>query len=262
MSDDPGRFSRRCWQFMLWLFIVAFLVGLMLPSVKRGARPHARSSQCRNNLKQIGLALMNYHDTFGSFPSAYIPDAEGHPNHSWRTLILVWLDQGPLYTKYRFDEAWDGPNNQELRSHNISVLNCPSDPTIRAGRTNYVAVVGPNTAWPGARTTNLKDSFPDGAENTILVVEVADSGIDWIEPRDLNFDDMSFQLNAAARDSISSQHLSKGSWPWSRDVHIVNALFADGHVEKLPLDTPPELIRALLTVNGGEVHRRNTNPAD
>ena len=162
------------------------------------------------------------------------------------------MDQGPLYNAYHFDEPWDGPNNNQFREKNIPGFTCPSDPATRPGRTNYVAVVGPNTAWPGLRGANLKDDFPDGAENTILVVEVADSGIDWIEPRDLNFDAMNFQPNSAAGSSISSGHKTKGSWPWSKDVHVVNVLFADGHVESLPVDTPPETLRALLTANGGE----------
>src|SRR5262249_42952585 len=74
----------------------------------------ARRSQCKNNLKQIGLAMFNYHDAYGCFPPAYIADADGRPMHSWRVLLLPFLDEAARYRKYRFDEPWDGPNNSEL----------------------------------------------------------------------------------------------------------------------------------------------------
>ena len=73
-------------------------VALLLPSVRRAREP-ARRSQCKNNLKQIWLALHNYHDEYQAFPPAYTVDAEGQPLHSWRTLILPYMDQKPLYDK-------------------------------------------------------------------------------------------------------------------------------------------------------------------
>ncbi|MFN0054259.1 MAG: DUF1559 domain-containing protein, partial [Planctomycetales bacterium] len=74
------------------------LAALLLPAVQQ-AREAARRTQCKNNLHQIGLALHNYHDAFNSFPPAYIPDASGRPMHSWRVLILPFLDQAPLYQR-------------------------------------------------------------------------------------------------------------------------------------------------------------------
>ncbi|MEZ6114117.1 MAG: DUF1559 domain-containing protein [Pirellulaceae bacterium] len=84
---------------------------MLLPAVQT-AREAARRSQCSSNLKQIELALHNYHDTFKSFPPAYIADANGRPMHSWRVLILPFMEQRELYDQCRFDEPWDGPNNQ------------------------------------------------------------------------------------------------------------------------------------------------------
>ncbi|MBM4093450.1 MAG: DUF1559 domain-containing protein, partial [Planctomycetes bacterium] len=62
---------------------VPILVALLLPAVQ-AARESARRMRCQNNLKQIGLALMNYHDTYKRFPAAYIADENGRPMHSWR----------------------------------------------------------------------------------------------------------------------------------------------------------------------------------
>ena len=87
---------------LLWIVPVGCLViALMLPAQRRAREP-ARRSQCKNNLKQIGLALHNYHETYGAFPPAYTVDADGKRLHSWRTLILPYLDQAPLYDKIDF----------------------------------------------------------------------------------------------------------------------------------------------------------------
>jgi hypothetical protein len=75
-------------------------VALLLPSVGHGPE-HPRRAQCGNHLKQIGLALQNYHDTYNSFPPAYIADANGKPMHSWRVLILPFMEQKPLYDKFQ-----------------------------------------------------------------------------------------------------------------------------------------------------------------
>ena len=84
------------------------LVALLLPAVQ-ASREAARRAQCANNLKQIGLAFHNYHDAHKTFPPAYIPDKDGKPMHSWRVLILPYLEQQALYKRYNFDEPWDSP---------------------------------------------------------------------------------------------------------------------------------------------------------
>ena len=67
-----------------------------------------------NNLKQIAMALQCYHQANGCFPPAYIADKTGKPMHSWRVLILPYLDRDDLYKAYNFTEPWDGPNNKKL----------------------------------------------------------------------------------------------------------------------------------------------------
>ncbi len=234
----------------------ALLLWVLLPPV-RSERETVRYAQCRYHLKQIGLALRQYHDDYGSFPAAYTVDDDGRPMHSWRALILPYLEQAaPLYNSYHFDEPWDGPANAELRTKGVFVLQCPSSQRQRKTLTNYLAVVGPNSAWPGTRGAKIGEDFPKGLSNTILLVEVNDSDIDWIEPRDLNFDEMSFELNGSSGKSISAGHSKEGWWPWSGPLKFVNVLFADGVVKQLPLDTPPETIRAWLTARGGDLVER------
>jgi prepilin-type processing-associated H-X9-DG protein len=106
--------------------------------------------------------------------------------------------------------------------------------------TNYVVVVGPETAWPGSEPTKLAD-FADGSSNTILVVEVKNSGIHWMEPRDLHVVQMAPGVNPKAGQGVSSNHPSGA-----------NVARADGSVGFLPEDTSADVLRAMLTIDGGE----------
>ncbi len=130
-------------------------------------------------MKQFGLALHNYHDKFGCFPPAYVADATGRPMHSWRVLILPFMEEAALYQQYRFDEPWDGPNNSKLANRIPEVYRCPtyershdrlklSAPHL-ALMTNYVAVVGVGTAFDGSASVGVRD-IEDGTSNTVLVI--------------------------------------------------------------------------------------------
>jgi hypothetical protein len=141
---------------------------------------------CQLNLRQITFALQQYHLTYGSLPPAYVADAHGKPMHSWRVLILPFLDRDDLYAKYRFDEPWDGPNNRQLIDLMPSVYACPG----QQGRsyTDFQAVIGPKTAWPGPIGRKMSEISDDSA-STVLVVEFTDGKTIWTEPRDLAFDE-------------------------------------------------------------------------
>ena len=219
------------------------VAAFFLPAV-RSARPAARRSQCKNNLKQIGLALHTYHDKYDCFPPAYIADSNGRPMHSWRVLLLPYLDQEIHYAQYRFDEPWNGPNNSKLADKILHVYNCPGENNA-AGRsiatlTSYVAVVGPETAWPGSRSTAIGD-IKDGTSTTLMIVEVANSGIHWMEPRDLHVEQMAPTINAKSGQGISSRHQAGAQ-----------ALLADGSVRFISEKLTAESIQALLTAHAGD----------
>lgn len=103
--------------------------------------------------------------------------------------------------------------------------------------TNYLAVVGTQTAWPGARSL-ASDEVPDGLSSTILLVENQGAGISWMEPRDLAFDTMSFKVNSP--DGVSSKYENSA------------VAMLDDSIYQLENDLSEETLRALLTVNGGE----------
>jgi type II secretory pathway pseudopilin PulG len=98
--------------------IIAFLFALMLPA-GRVSRPAARRTQCKNNLKQVALALHNYADDHHALPPAYTVDAKGRPLHSWRTLILPYLDEQALYDSIDLSKPWDDPKNADAHEASL-----------------------------------------------------------------------------------------------------------------------------------------------
>lgn len=224
---------------MLWAVLVCGLITFIFTALCRAieaAREAARSAACRGNLCALEVALLNYHEVYGHFPPAYVVDADGRPMHSWRVLLLEFMDQD-LYASYRFSEPWDGPNNRKLASQVPSFYACPNAADglrTHARWTSYVAVVGPETAFPGVQATKRAD-FGAGRGETIAIAEVANSGIAWTEPRDLDLKSMSFSLNDPSRPSIST---------FDRDGPGV--VFIDGSNGRLSWDLPPKALRALL----------------
>ena len=140
---------------------------------------------CTNNLKQIGLAMHNYHQVYGCFPPAFIPDKNGKPMHSWRVLILPYLEGQGIYSQYRFDEPWDSPHNAALAQYMPLVYYCPSEPGPRGTQTSYAMLVGPHCISDGPTAHRLQD-ITGGPSNTIMVAECNGAGINWMEPRDID----------------------------------------------------------------------------
>jgi hypothetical protein len=248
--------SGKSWQTRSVEVLVVFativiLVALLLPATQ-SAREAARRSQCNNHLKQIALALHNYHDTYGEFPPAAIG-----PQHvprerqfSWLVAILPFLEQQALYDLLRLDLPWDDPHNAELlRGVAFGTLRCPSSPGPLVeedgfARTSYVAVTGADwTHGPGeARGIIGQDGglsleeIADGSSNTIMVAEVTDGGR-W------------FAAGAGTARPIDA-------WidraPWSSHPGGGQVALADGSVRFLSDHIEPATLRALATARGRE----------
>ena len=226
----------------LGVFVMLVCGGLLLPLVI-SSRVNGRKFHCANCLQQISMAMLIYEADHGSFPPAYVADKNGRPMHSWRVLILPYLGRRDLYEQYHFDEPWDGPHNRTLAHRMPWFYRCPSDTRNADSMTDYAVVVGPNTAFPGAKAVKLSD-IPDGLQNTLLVVEAAKAGIPWLEPRDLSEDRMQFKINGDPNTEISSYH-SQGA----------NAAFCDGHTEFLSDSENARVLKDMVERNDG--HPRN-----
>jgi len=200
----------------------------------------APAGECLNNLKQIGLAMHNYHDVHKCFPPAYLPDEDGKPMHSWRVLLLPYMEQKPLYDMYNFDEPWDSPNNLAVAQMMPAEYRCPEDSLAGPTETSYLMVVGPETLSDGPTNRRIAE-ISDGTSNTIMVVECSGLGIGWAEPSDLGAEDLTYAINDGSPDGIRSNH-SEGA----------NVLMCDGSVRCLDVDLPVRQIKAMTTIAGGE----------
>jgi hypothetical protein len=238
-SPQPFRFTLR----QLLAFLVACSVGcfvlfcILMPAIRSASQADLRM-RCNNNLKQISVALYTYCDVNGCFPPPFVTDSTGKPTHSWRRLILPYLDSHPLGVVWPIDldEAWDSPKNLAAAKRFVPPCYfCPAgNQAPGSGITNYVMIVGEATAAPSDRTVSPQD-ITAGTARTIIVAEIADSDILWSEPRDLLFDQMSFRINDDSKPSISSRH-----------VYGAFVVFVDGHTEFLDNSLDPGRLKALL----------------
>ncbi|HVC94394.1 MAG TPA: DUF1559 domain-containing protein [Pirellulales bacterium] len=225
------------------LLVAGVLAALLIPAVS-AAREAARRSSCNNHIKQIGLAMQEYADQYKMFPPAYTVDADGKPMHSWRVLLLPYLEEGELYDQYRLDEPWDGPNNSQLSDLMPDVFRCPSDPAGPGSTTtDYAVVNGAGALFDGDKPCPL-GAIRDGMSNTLLVVEASGAGIHWMEPRDLDFAQMQCVIDGPGGIEIAGHH------PGGAVVG-----FADGSARSLQSSVPPTVVRGLITRAGDEVNQ-------
>jgi hypothetical protein len=207
---------------------------LFLPAVQ-SAREAGRRVTCMNNLHQISLAVLTYEAQYHCFPPAYIPDKNGKPMHSWRVLMLPYLQRKDLYNLYNFNEPWDGPNNRKLLAHRPRIFACPSDNKASATTTSYVAVVGKNALWRPGKPRSLDElALHEGASNTVMLVEVANSGVNWTEPRDFCIDEPKAAgfVPPVPRECV--EHLSSPGFFSQESVTGACISFADAHQQFLP----------------------------
>jgi prepilin-type processing-associated H-X9-DG protein len=232
---------------LVTVFIIVVLIALLLPAVTT-ARSAARRSQCMSHLKQIAVALHNYHDTNGAFPPAYLRDAKGKPMHSWRVLILPYTEEQSLYRKYNFNEPWDGPNNSKLAAQIPAVYRCPANVNNTAGNleTHYFAVVAPEAGWGKSIR-----QFTDGSSKTIMVIEATGLGVNWMEPRDVTLDEAIELLTTKKRSG--HWHVEDGFLTTTYyETSVRNVAYCDGHVEWMGQLKDSAIAKALFTVAGGE----------
>ncbi len=259
-------------ELLVVIAIIGVLVALLLPAVQ-SAREAARRAQCSNNLKQIGLALHGYHDSYRTFPAGgWIPSAafpkNARMNMGWAAAILPGLEQRALYDALNFGHPYQDAANSTAGHTVLSVYLCPSEPRTSLWHratgdpfdyadADYGGMYGPrglrgpgdvNSPPRGAMIFNQCLSLAeirDGTSQTIQVGEAPEAiNAMWISGR--NIFDQYKPINARPAvefgEELTSQHPG--------GVHV---LFADGSVRFLKQSTDVNPLAALCTRAGNEV---------
>ncbi len=141
-------------ELLVVIAIIAVLISLLLPAVQQ-AREAARRTQCKNNMKQLGLAIANYESTHSVFPPGRISDASTDW-HSWTTLVLPYIDAGNIYNQYNYNVLWSASQNAVMVGTKLPFYNCPSSP-VDSG----VDLNSANTPQPAAGNYTAIGSLSD-----------------------------------------------------------------------------------------------------
>jgi prepilin-type N-terminal cleavage/methylation domain-containing protein/prepilin-type processing-associated H-X9-DG protein len=273
-------------ELLVVIAIIAILIGLLLPAVQK-VREAAARMQCENNLKQIGLALHNYHDTSKAFPAGYVSayDSNGNdtgPGWSWAAYLLPQMEQGNLAAAIRFDQRIDAPANSGARVMPVKSYLCPSDaapPTFTAQRfdsagnpvasicdvasSNYIGVFGVSEPGVDGEGVFFRNSavriadITDGTSQTLMVGERAHNlaPATWVgavpgaEIFPYNSSNMVLGHTGESNGPAGPTESNHFS---SRHTGGGNFLFADGHVQFLTSSVNQLTYKALSTRAGGE----------
>jgi type II secretory pathway pseudopilin PulG len=222
--------------------VIGLLMALLFPPATRCNWPAARRAQCVNNLRQIALALLNYESTYEALPPAYTVDVDGKPLHSWRTLILPYLEQQPLYETIDLSKPWNDPANAKAYATEVSQYRCP-ELNLPASNTTYLAMVAPNGCFLPDRSRRLSE-ITDDRGSTLMVIEM-DSGhaVHWMAPTD------------------ASESLVMGISSKSKLNHVggMNGASVDGSIKFLRADFPAAQRRAMISIAGNDNNAASAN---
>jgi len=283
------RLSKRCGftliELLVVIAIIGILIAMLLPAVQK-IREAASRTQCANNLKQIGLALHNFHDARKFFPPASTTKPK---NHSWIPFILPYLEQAPLARQYNFAKQWYAKSNNKAVRSQLTIFQCPTTPTVNrvdstftnnAACVDYNATKGvspdlvligliPPGDLRGVMEKNIATrmlQIRDGTSNTIMVAEMAgrpniyygdiqvpgyNPGGPWADPLG------PFFLNGSSPDGS----IQPGPCPLNctneKEVYSfhregANVAFADGSVHFIRRSISIVNMAALITRSGGE----------
>jgi hypothetical protein len=244
---------------VVFLGILITALALMLGGAHDRVRVAAARANSANNLKQIGLAMLNYESTYRRLPPAVVYGPDKKPLYSWRVLLLPFLEEDLLYQQFHLHEAWDSPHNRQLLTRMPKVYSHPWKPS--STDTHYQVFFGRGAAFEGPANSvfaefRLLPQFPvqlfegpvvrltditDGISNTILAAEGAQA-VPWTKPEDLPFD--------------PNQPLPQLGGLFPDDTFLVG--MADGSVRTLHRDKiSDQTLRSAITRAGGEVLPEN-----
>jgi type II secretory pathway pseudopilin PulG len=216
---------RRWMEIGVVAFVVIILVALIVPAIQR-ARETARRSQSKNNLKQIGLAFHNYHETFMCFPPGAVVD-DGRVGHfGWSTQILPYLDASPDFAMLWMDYPWDDSVNRQIYQRTYP---CFLSPSADKRFTLDGFALASYTASPSLffRNSSTRLSDVDNSSTVWAMAEVSSGPVPWGYP--WNWRKFPANLQGDSRGFLS-------------ETGIVPVLMVDGSVKTFSAGTDPKII--------------------
>ncbi len=258
-------------ELLIVIAIIAVLIALFLPAVQ-AAREAARRAQCANNLKQIGLALHNYHDAIGAFPPGWIARRDpstgdnAGPGCGWASMILPQLEQAAVFNAINFPLPIESGANRTARLTQIDVFACPSDASF-APQFTVVDSDTTNVALGGSicdvASTNYVGCFGTGDPSSLYPYSPDDDPPGRDNGEGLFFRNRSIAI-AMITDGTSqtlavgerSQNLSRATWTGAvtNAAVPITELQAEGGLS-------PEGGDALVVAHTGELDGPNSKPA-
>ncbi len=234
-STDSGAWGN--WLKWLVLALVVFLVAKYFIQGIQGARSNIARGNFKAQLGRVTLGLHQYEQQYGVFPPAYTVGSDGQLLHSWRVLLLPQLGQQDLYQKLRLNEPWNSPHNSQFHRLRPEVFGNPWFTDSLTGETHVLAIVGPETVWPGRYSAKIADVV-DGPSNSLQLVGYFEADIHWMEPRDVTSADVVEKVVAPVNPATQA---------WSG----VLVAFVDAHVRLINKSIDRKILRALTSINGG-----------
>lgn len=223
---------------MRTLLFVGLLAGVAVtPAVlaEPSPRPQPTNVEHRNNLKQIGLAMLNYESANRRYPPPAVLSKDGKPLLSWRVLLLPYLEENNLVQAFKMDEPWDSPHNIKLLDKMPKVFGPIGSGEGEASKTYYRVFTGQGTMFPLEPRGVPIASITDGTSNTVLVVE-AHEGVPWTKPDELPYDEKKPLAKLGGH--------SKGGFA---------VVMADGSVRDFRQDFDEAMLRRVITRADGLV---------
>jgi prepilin-type N-terminal cleavage/methylation domain-containing protein len=236
MNDQRRRPGLTLVEVLVVLLVLAVLIGILLPGIVR-TRQKARRTQSKNQLKQIGLALHNYHDNFLMFPMGSIVDRNGRTHRSWIGSTLPYYDASPLYNSIHPDFAWDDPRNAKQSQTPLPYLWIPGVSNQSDSRGFGVTHYATSSQVLGVNTCLKIEEITDGLANTILGGECRDEFVAWGGPNNTR------DPARGIRGRTTFGH------PFGDGVQF---LMADGTVRWFATNVDPRILQPLSTPAAGD----------